>query len=386
MKDEKISYELVSVNFELCTRKAKIEFSQITQYRTIERYVTRDYEKFPIYSDWKFKRKTIIKSIKLTNAELESLNIHSDYLIREFSYQIILQINNKELFPSWFILDSLKKEYEEKVGNINQCYDEYEKSKEEQIIKNNNIIKNNEDFIQQKENILLGYKEEEIRISKKISNIIIKNKSIFLSLITFGIYSYYISEKRKSKLNNSLLYYQTKISEIEKEISEYKKCNEKLLLEIKNLNELITNDEKERLSLIYRQKIILKQESDKVQSLQNTYNENNDSFTLLKAFVGLKYEKIIGCYIIHNREKDKYYVGQSKDVLKRLKQHFRGTVPNNIIFAEDYYSSSYSNKEDLFEVKIIPCETKDELDRTEKYLIEKYDAWNSGYNRTSGNN
>ena len=82
---------------------------------------------------------------------------------------------------------------------------------------------------------------------------------------------------------------------------------------------------------------------------------------------------------------DKYYVGQSKDVLKRLKQHFKGTVPHNIIFAEDYYSSTFGNKEDLFEVKIIPCDTKDELDKTEKNLIEKYDAWRSGYNGTSGN-
>lgn len=98
----------------------------------------------------------------------------------------------------------------------------------------------------------------------------------------------------------------------------------------------------------------------------------------------MEYEKIVGCYIIRNKEKDKYYVGQSKDVIKRLKQHFKGTIPNNIIFAEDYYSSSM-DKSDLFEVKILPCATKDDLDRTEKQLIEKYDAFNSGYNGTNGN-
>lgn len=100
---------------------------------------------------------------------------------------------------------------------------------------------------------------------------------------------------------------------------------------------------------------------------------------------GLQYEKITGCYVIHNTENDKYYVGQSKDVMKRLKQHFKGTVPQNTIFAEDYYTSTKPDKENIFEVKIIRCSTKDELDRMEKQLISDYDSWNTGYNRTSGN-
>ncbi len=105
----------------------------------------------------------------------------------------------------------------------------------------------------------------------------------------------------------------------------------------------------------------------------------------LKALSGIEYKKIVGCYLIHNRENDRYYVGQSKDVMKRLKQHFRGTVPNNVIFAQDYYSSEYEHKEDLFEVKIVPCSTKDELDRKEREYIRQYDANGSGYNSTSGN-
>ena len=102
--------------------------------------------------------------------------------------------------------------------------------------------------------------------------------------------------------------------------------------------------------------------------------------------MGLNYEKIIGCYVIHNVENDKYYVGQSKDVIKRItKQHFDGAKVKNIIFAEDYYKSNLENKDDLFEVKIIRCETKDELDRTEMELIEEYDSFNNGYNGTNGN-
>lgn len=68
-----------------------------------------------------------------------------------------------------------------------------------------------------------------------------------------------------------------------------------------------------------------------------------------------------------------------------MKQHFKGTTPNNVIFAEDYFCSTLENKEDLFEFKIIKCTTKDELDSTERALIEQYGALNTGYNRTSGN-
>ena len=111
----------------------------------------------------------------------------------------------------------------------------------------------------------------------------------------------------------------------------------------------------------------------------------DDSVVPLKALSGIEYKKIVGCYLIHNRENDRYYVGQSKDVMKRLKQHFRGAVPNNVIFAQDYYSSEYEHKEDLFEVKIVPCSTKDELDWKEREYIRQYDANGSGYNSTSGN-
>ena len=101
----------------------------------------------------------------------------------------------------------------------------------------------------------------------------------------------------------------------------------------------------------------------------------------------MNYDKIVGCYVIRNVKNGKCYVGQSKDVMKRVcKQHFDGTKVKNIIFAEDYYSSSTKNKEDLFEVRIIRLKTKDELDRTEKDLIEQYDAFTHGYNSTGGNN
>lgn len=40
----------------------------------------------------------------------------------------------------------------------------------------------------------------------------------------------------------------------------------------------------------------------------------------------------------------------------------------------------------MFEVEIIKLNKKDELDQKEQELIEEYNAFNSGYNSTNGNN
>jgi hypothetical protein len=39
----------------------------------------------------------------------------------------------------------------------------------------------------------------------------------------------------------------------------------------------------------------------------------------------------------------------------------------------------------MFEVMIIPLETKNELDDTERNLIAQYNAFDAGYNGTNGN-
>ena len=167
----------------------------------------------------------------------------------------------------------------------------------------------------------------------------------------------------------------------------------KLITENENSNNQIVEIEKSKNAKIYQLKKpiyeIQKNYNEKrslVVKLQENIETNtkNENFIPLKNLFAYEYRKIIGVYIVRNNENQKYYVGQSKDVIKRLNQHFKGTVPANIIFAEDYYLSN--NKTDLFSVRIIPLQTKDELDSTEKLLIEKYDSFYNGYNKTNGNN
>ena len=206
-----------------------------------------------------------------------------------------------------------------------------------------------------------------------------------LYVITFGIYRYLISNKRKLSLQKKRLHLINEITYHSHELEIAKRE----ILNLESLQISISNEIKDRRRTTDKSlSKALSNYKTKIATINALPTEctHDTSFKLLKNFSGLEYEKIIGCYIIHNRENNKYYVGQSKDVLKRLKQHFKGTVPNNIIFAEDYYASKYKERENLFEVKIIPCTTKDELDKTEKELIEQYNSWQYGYNGTSGNN
>ena len=83
-------------------------------------------------------------------------------------------------------------------------------------------------------------------------------------------------------------------------------------------------------------------------------NSDDNDFIPLKKLVGMNYERIIGCYVIRNIEKNKYYVGQSKDVLNRVcHQHFNGIMVKNIIFAEDYYSSKLEKKMICLKLKLL---------------------------------
>ncbi len=87
-----------------------------------------------------------------------------------------------------------------------------------------------------------------------------------------------------------------------------------------------------------------------------------------------------GVYILFNADKDMYYVGQAKNVGKRIDQHRTGRGGNPDVYF-DWRSG------DHFFIKTISLSDSDfdNLDRLEMYMIDKYDACVSGYNKTVGN-
>ncbi len=383
-KTKKPQYALDNVDFDLERRITRINFTQKQEYRTIERYITKNYVKYPIYSNWKIHEKKIKKVIKLTNSVLETLNKNEDYLIRTFANEILEKIGNPDIFPSWYLKELLQTEHIKHIKFLTNELSSYENEQLNTIKKLQQQIELFEDKLSSSKIIINIKKKKLQKREKKLEKIKNKKNNFFKTFFTLGFYKCYISKRNIARIENTIKKLNNNIEELNNNIVENEILVNKNIESIKIIEQNLGDKKKnfEVLKQIEEEKYAFK--ISKVQPLENSLKSNSD-FIMLKQFNGYVYKKIIGCYIIHNRENDKYYVGQSKDIHKRIKQHFKGTKPNNVSFAEDYYNSLFLNKDEIFEIKIIECQTKDELDKMEKILIQEYDSLNSGYNKTSGN-
>lgn len=90
-----------------------------------------------------------------------------------------------------------------------------------------------------------------------------------------------------------------------------------------------------------------------------------------------------GVYIIYNKENNRAYVGQAKNVMKRLHNHFSGNGGNK--GSEEFYKDYQA--EMLFEVYAMKLNDSnfDSLDELERKLIKHYKAYPDGYNKNLGN-
>ncbi|MBE6548474.1 MAG: hypothetical protein E7667_06345 [Ruminococcaceae bacterium] len=379
-------YTIHSYVFYPSTRVVVIVFHEVAQYRTIERYVQYNYQKMPIYSDWKQKEAYYEEKLTLTNQELERLHCHKRFLIRNFAHQIVFRTKDPSIYPSWFLKDMIKEEFLKEKLEIEQAYGQWiEKCDEKIKFLNNGICENNQK-IKYLKSRYQHWHGRELKQIKRINRCKACKKSLWKSIITFGIYNYYISLRNIERMSNAYYKYVDMAADIQREISNLQDNNASYQLEIDANTEKIRIAQSKQTRDIDQETYLYNKKISEVVVLPQYWSMNTDGFIPLKMFVGYNSTKQQGCYIIHNRENGKCYVGQSKNVYERiLKQHFRGTQPKNEIFFEDYYNSSWKNKEDLFEIKIVPCKTRDELDAMEKRLIQQYDSKDSGYNRTRGN-
>lgn len=379
-------YALTTFEFNPHSRVCHLEIQETKEYRTIERYVTQNRVRYPIYGDWKSRNKTIKKTIKLTNETLEGLNSHEDQLIREFRYDIIEKLENEDLCPSWFIIDALRMDRDLELSILKKETTAQTTSQNEKIAEKNKAISGIQDEIKDESRVLLHLVKKQESIRRRGTSARNMNHYALFVVLTLGIHALFHNEHRAKKLENKLAVMAEKVHAQRIIIEKYQSAAEELKEEIKELE--ADQIELKKKSAKLQEDILssFAQKEEQVEPLPIVFEEKGDSFVPLKSLSGMNYEKIIGCYLIRNKENGKCYAGQSKDVMKRLtKQHFDGTRPNNIVFAEDYFTSKFPNKEDLFEVQIIRCSTKDELDTKERELIEEYECFSKGYNGTKGN-
>lgn len=86
-----------------------------------------------------------------------------------------------------------------------------------------------------------------------------------------------------------------------------------------------------------------------------------------------------GVYILHNKSKDLYYVGQARQVLSRVNSHFTGRG-NGDVYADYKYGDQWTIKMIAFEKSGFKS-----LNELEWHAIDTFDAYQKGYNKTRGN-
>ncbi|MGL5640535.1 MAG: GIY-YIG nuclease family protein [Mycoplasmoidaceae bacterium] len=334
-----------------------------TKKPKVTRYVQRNYVKYPIYGDYSEKTK-VIKNID------RSVNINKfleDLPFLELDDEINIEICEKlNITPSWY----------QKMKDIQK-----KEVKKDQYKNNINHLNNDINFAKNKiDNIRKECKDKAKEYQHSLNLDTTPNSKFMLFLgiilvpILIGIFILMAYTSVDTAENNLELQKRLKIESEELEINSIDKINS-IELEIQNMEKDIKVEEK-KITEIEED---IKEIENKDYKFINYEDENN--FMDLKKSLNHSFdEKIKGCYVIWNKTKDKYYVGQSKDIFKRIfSQHFNKGDVKNIIFARDWYNN------DLFLWRYIECETKDELDSLEQSLIEEYDAFRNGYNSTGGN-
>lgn len=112
--------------------------------------------------------------------------------------------------------------------------------------------------------------------------------------------------------------------------------------------------------------------------LNHNYNSiTPEQFFKLKQTVS---GDMVGVYVIYNKTKNMYYVGQATRLFFRVNQHFTGHGNCDVY-------GDYKRDKDKFLIKLMPITNSGyyDLDLFEKDMIAKYDAYKTGYNRTKGN-
>lgn len=326
------------------------------------RWKTQDYERYPVQWKKSIRASTIFKKAKTINLErFCEVELFNYDIPPKFKRQILSKLNYT---PVW---RQKEIDIEKKQKEIETLFNQKSPLNNiEQI-----LIEDAKPF----DNEVMTHKANQTKIKTNKTPLWSLVIRALLTIPTLGFCWLGFIGIKKAKKN------QQYFDELEKKITSLELTKFKTLAnrkqELLDFNTQVINKNEK-----IEQKIIkLNEKIQEIKTNDYSYCCDDDGFidfrkTLLTI---TKFEKK-GVYIIWNKTKNKYYVGQSKDVYKRLfTQHFVKANVKNIIFAKDWYEG------DEFFYKLIELQTKDELDSIEKEYIERYDAFKNGYSNTGGN-
>lgn len=94
------SFKIDNVNFDISTRKCTINYTKITSKRSIKKRFTYMGVQYKLLNDWAETRKSLTKTLNLTNKAIEDLNKETDEIVVAARDKIIKALPDS-LKPSW---------------------------------------------------------------------------------------------------------------------------------------------------------------------------------------------------------------------------------------------------------------------------------------------
>lgn len=342
------------LNFDSTTNRLYFVILRYTKKPKITRYIQKNYERIPIYGKYSVKTKKIkeINKVIIPKKFLEEELLNISDISHEMKIQILecISCEINDYIPEWFKKENDIKKIENQKNDLSNI-----------IINDKNKISNFKNKLSELERNVYLTNDTKKTKSSSIKLIL----GILLLPVIVGIFLL-LTYTTKNKANRN-------IEDNKKAILEFENYKSFAIREIKKYNNLIFQNEN-KINKLEDEILFLKNKKIEIKTYE-------DGFIDLRKSLNFSHKEIIkGVYIIWNKTKNKYYVGQSKDINNRIfKQHFKKGDVANIVFAKDWF------EQDDFCYKIIPLETKDELDQTEREYILKYNSFVNGYNSTSGN-
>lgn len=341
-------YVLTQLKFNATTQIFTLEIRKFTLKHKILRYVQRNYVKYPVYNDREMNIKD--KQELFINRKINTAYFLNNQLLNyELPYWLDMKIcdvlNTK---PIWF--DELTK-----LTQASQALTTWRKTPNQTY-----------HFLNLPKLERTDYKETPSKLWKHL----------LLTLPTLGVNWFFYVSKNKAQAHKLLNAANKKRND-----ATISNINEKNAANKKQVDDF---NAKKAQQIAFNENLIKSLEYKLFH--QNTAPTSDEWLDLRKTLTNYhnQYDDVKGIYIIHNTTKNKYYVGQSKNIGKRIfRQHFNAIENDvkNIIFAKDWYNN------DDFKFKVIIYGDKEtNLDNLEKEYIFKYDAFNNGYNKTGGNN
>lgn len=140
-----------------------------------------------------------------------------------------------------------------------------------------------------------------------------------------------------------------------------------------------------RFLVFYFRMFFLSRTKRKIKKLASTVTEltPEEFFELRTQKQGSRYlssdYNFAGVYILYNKDKSMYYVGQAKSIFSRVNNHFTGKG-NGDVYADYKYG-------DRFTIKLLPLKNSgfSNLNDLEREAISTYNSYAKGYNKTRGN-